>query len=135
MSSATHLLLTGTYIQNGKQPDGDSVRFAADHPALYPDIHNGHRVDISKQDITAPLHLESVDALDLALSDDRSAAGRGTAGRAAHNIRLHELHGGRARDRHRKAAQGGLVSTSAHSPHALPAGSNRERRLITLAGQ
>lgn len=106
MSTSHHRLLTGTYTLIGKQPDGDSVRFAADNPALYADIHNGHRVDVSKHG-TAQLRLEGIDAPELALWHGGPAAFRRAAGRAAHRARLHELRGGRARDRHRGAAQDG----------------------------
>lgn len=65
MSTTHHRLLAGTYILIGKQPDGDSVRFAADNPALYADIDNGHRVDVSRQDGSAQLRLEGIDAPEL----------------------------------------------------------------------
>jgi endonuclease YncB( thermonuclease family) len=55
------LALRGTFVVVGKQPDGDSVRFAPDTPALLDELRRGYRVDRSA-DGTVQLRLEGIDA-------------------------------------------------------------------------
>jgi len=65
MASPFHLAITGTFVIVGKEPDGDSVRFVADTPALYRQLRNAHRVRPSNADGSVPLRFEAIDAPEL----------------------------------------------------------------------
>jgi endonuclease YncB( thermonuclease family) len=55
------LCLRGSLVVIGKQPDGDSIRFAPDSPDLLDDLRRGWRVRRSS-DGTVQLRLEGIDA-------------------------------------------------------------------------
>ncbi|PSB02921.1 thermonuclease family protein [Merismopedia glauca] len=57
--------ISGSFVVIGKQPDGDSVRFVADNPDLYTDLHRSFRIKPSKQDGSVQLRFESVDTPEL----------------------------------------------------------------------
>ncbi len=60
--SMTHFMaFTGKLVVVGKQPDGDSIRFVADSPALFSQLDFGYRVRLSK-DGSVQLRFEVIDA-------------------------------------------------------------------------
>jgi endonuclease YncB( thermonuclease family) len=61
MASPYHRLIRGAFVIVGKEPDGDSVRFIADNPALYQQLRNAHRIRLSG-DGSVQLRFEGVDA-------------------------------------------------------------------------
>jgi endonuclease YncB( thermonuclease family) len=58
----------------GKQPDGDSVRFRADHPDLFDQLQNGDRVQPSA-DGTVQLRFDGIDAPELHYQDHAQPQG------------------------------------------------------------
>jgi endonuclease YncB( thermonuclease family) len=58
------LLIRGTFVIVGKQPDGDSVRFIADDTALFGQLKNNSRIRLSK-DNSVQLRFEAIDAPEL----------------------------------------------------------------------
>jgi endonuclease YncB( thermonuclease family) len=64
-SSPYHLVISGSFVIVGKQPDGDSVRFVADELDLFRSLRNGHRVRASTVDQSVQLRFEAVDAPEL----------------------------------------------------------------------
>ncbi len=56
------LALRGELVVLGKSPDGDSVRFVPDTPALLEDLRRGFRVEPSQEDGSVQLRLDGVDA-------------------------------------------------------------------------
>jgi endonuclease YncB( thermonuclease family) len=63
-SATAYLVITGEAVLIGKQPDGDSVRFRADHRDLFDQLQNGQRVRPSA-DGTVQLRFDGVDAPEL----------------------------------------------------------------------
>ena len=59
-----YLIIKGSFVVIGKQPDGDSVRFRPDQPALLKKLKRGYRIDLSK-DGTVQLRFEAIDAPEL----------------------------------------------------------------------
>jgi endonuclease YncB( thermonuclease family) len=64
MSSPYNCVIQGSFILKGKEPDGDSVRFIADNPNLYQNLHSSHRIKPSR-DGSVQLRFEAVDAPEL----------------------------------------------------------------------
>lgn len=58
------LLIRGTFVILGKQPDGDSVRFVADDTGLLGQLKNNSRIRLSK-DNSVQLRFEAIDAPEL----------------------------------------------------------------------
>lgn len=54
--------ITGQFVLQGYQPDGDSVRFIADDASLYADLHRSYKIIPSKKDGSVQLRLEGMDA-------------------------------------------------------------------------
>jgi endonuclease YncB( thermonuclease family) len=75
-----YLVLTGSAVLVGKQPDGDSVRFAADDPDLFGRLDHGDRVRLSA-DGTVQLRFDGIDAPELHYSG--TAQPQGAAARDA----------------------------------------------------
>jgi Staphylococcal nuclease homologue len=61
---ASYLVIKGSFVVIGKQPDGDSVRFRPDQPALLKKLKRGYRIQPSK-DGTVQLRFEAIDAPEL----------------------------------------------------------------------
>ena len=55
-------VLQGRLTVVGKSPDGDSIRFIPDKPALLDDLYRGDRVRASRVDGSVQLRLEGIDA-------------------------------------------------------------------------
>jgi endonuclease YncB( thermonuclease family) len=68
MSAPYFLAVKGRYIIQGKEPDGDSVRFIADNPLWFSQLRRGHRVRVAP-DGSVQLRLEGVDAPELHYGD------------------------------------------------------------------
>lgn len=68
MSGTAHLVLTGRAVVVGKEPDGDSVRFAPDDPALLRLLDHGDRARVSA-DGSVQLRFDGVDAPELHYQD------------------------------------------------------------------
>lgn len=54
--------ISGTFVIQGYEPDGDSARFIADDPTQFADLHRGHLIKPSKRDASVQLRLEGIDA-------------------------------------------------------------------------
>jgi hypothetical protein len=54
--------IPGEFILLGKQPDGDSVRFIADDPTLFDDLHRAFRIKPTRSDGSVQLRFEAIDA-------------------------------------------------------------------------
>ncbi len=54
--------ISGQFIIVGKEPDGDSVRFIADNPELYKELHRSFRISPSRTDNSVQLRFEAIDA-------------------------------------------------------------------------
>ena len=61
MRAPSQLCLRGRLVVIGKQPDGDSIRFVPDTPALLNDLRRARRIRPSR-DGTVQLRLEGIDA-------------------------------------------------------------------------
>ncbi|MGH2371476.1 MAG: thermonuclease family protein, partial [Chloroflexota bacterium] len=61
MSSPFYLIIRGEFVIVGKEPDGDSVRFIADHSDFFQDLHRAHRIRLSS-DGSVQLRFEGIDA-------------------------------------------------------------------------
>jgi hypothetical protein len=59
-----YLVLHGAFVIEGKQPDGDSIRFRPDRPELLQKLKRANRIEPSK-DGTVQLRLEGIDAPEL----------------------------------------------------------------------
>lgn len=64
MAAPFYLAIHGRLVVIGKEPDGDSVRFIADHPEHYAQLKNAHRIRPSA-DGSVQLRFEGVDAPEL----------------------------------------------------------------------
>jgi hypothetical protein len=60
-----HLVIAGQFVIVGKEPDGDSVRFIADDPTLYAQLHRGDLAVPTPKDGSIQLRFEGVDAPEL----------------------------------------------------------------------
>jgi nuclease-like protein len=65
MSSPYLLAMRGQLVIAGYEPDGDSVRFIADTPALFSKLRRGYMIRRSPRDGSVQLRLESIDAPEL----------------------------------------------------------------------
>lgn len=54
--------IPGEFILIGKQPDGDSVRFIADDPTLFDELHRAFRIKPTRSDGSVQLRFEAIDA-------------------------------------------------------------------------
>ena len=61
MASPFYLVIKGKFVIVGKEPDGDSVRFIADQPNLYDELHRNYRIKLSR-DKSVQLRFEGIDA-------------------------------------------------------------------------
>ena len=52
-------VIRGTLVPMGRQPDGDSIRFRADKPSLFPDIYRGYKIKPAA-DGTVQLRLQGI---------------------------------------------------------------------------
>jgi endonuclease YncB( thermonuclease family) len=57
--------LHGAFVIEGKQPDGDSIRFRPDRPDLLQKLKRADRIEPSNKDGTVQLRLEGIDAPEL----------------------------------------------------------------------
>lgn len=64
MSSPYYVGLSGHFVIEGKEPDGDSVAFRADEPDLFEEVQNGHLIK-PRSDGTVQLRMEGIDATEL----------------------------------------------------------------------
>lgn len=62
MSSPFYCIIKGSFIPKNYEPDGDSVRFIADNPDLYQNLHGSYRIKPSRKDGSVQLRFEAVDA-------------------------------------------------------------------------
>lgn len=63
MSSPCYCVIKGCFTTiTSYEPDGDSVRFIADKPELYQNLHGSYRIKLSKKDGSVQLRFEAVDA-------------------------------------------------------------------------
>jgi endonuclease YncB( thermonuclease family) len=60
-----YLVLHGAFVIEGKQPDGDSIRFRPDQPELLQKLKRADRIEPSNKDGTVQLRLEGIDAPEL----------------------------------------------------------------------
>jgi endonuclease YncB( thermonuclease family) len=60
-----YLVLHGVFMIEGKQPDGDSIRFRPDQPELLQKLKRADRIEPSNKDGTVQLRLEGIDAPEL----------------------------------------------------------------------
>ena len=58
------LVIRGEFVVIGKSPDGDSVRFVPDQPALLKQLKNNSRIEVSR-DGSVQLRFEAIDAPEL----------------------------------------------------------------------
>ena len=65
MSSPYYKVIKGSFVPKNYEPDGDSVRFIADNPKLYKNLHSSYRIKPSKRDKSVQLRFEAVDAPEL----------------------------------------------------------------------
>lgn len=64
MGSPFYRVIRGRFVIIGKAPDGDSVRFIADQPALFRPLHRADRIRLAR-DGSVQLRFEAVDAPEL----------------------------------------------------------------------
>ena len=75
MASPFCRTIQGHFVIVGKEPDGDSVRFVADNPALYRALRNQHRIKPNQTDGSVQLRFEAVDAPELHYGPDAQPLG------------------------------------------------------------
>ena len=63
-TSEDFLVIRGAFVVIGKSPDGDSVRFVPDQPALLKQLKNSYRIRVSS-DGSVQLRFEAIDAPEL----------------------------------------------------------------------
>lgn len=61
MASPFYLVIKGKFVIVDKEPDGDSVRFIAEQPTLYDELHRNYRIKLSR-DQSVQLRFEGIDA-------------------------------------------------------------------------
>lgn len=74
MASPFYLVIKGEFVIVGKEPDGDSVRFIADEPDLYQELHRNYRIKLSR-DRSVQLRFEGVDAPEVHYGKDAQPLG------------------------------------------------------------
>lgn len=74
MASPFYLVIKGKFVIVGKEPDGDSVRFIADKPNLYEELHRNYRIKLSR-DGSVQLRFEGVDATEVHYGKDAQPLG------------------------------------------------------------
>jgi endonuclease YncB( thermonuclease family) len=57
----TMRMIYGSLVILAKSPDGDSIRFLPDNPALFDDLYRRHRMKFSPSDGSIQLRLEGID--------------------------------------------------------------------------
>jgi endonuclease YncB( thermonuclease family) len=72
----TYVVIPGTFLTVGYEPDGDSIRFAADDPAQYNHLHRSHLIQLSKKDGSVQLRFEGIDATELHYGGGEQPLGR-----------------------------------------------------------
>src|SRR5207237_1509704 len=65
MARPFHLVISGSFVIVGEEPDGDSVRFVADDADLFNQLENGHQVRLTPKNGSVQLRFEGVDATEL----------------------------------------------------------------------
>lgn len=75
MSSPYYIVMKGSFVLKGYEPDGDSVRFIADNLGLYHNLHGSYRIKPSKRDNSVQLRFEAVDAPELHYGKDAQPLG------------------------------------------------------------
>jgi endonuclease YncB( thermonuclease family) len=83
-----YLAIHGRLVVIGKEPDGNAVRFIADHPDAYAQLKHAHRLHPSA-DGSVRLRLEGVDAPELHDGGAAQPLGREAQRPAARLDRLH----------------------------------------------
>ena len=58
-------LITGSFVIVNFEPDGDSIRFIADDPSIFTNLHRGYLIKPSPKDGSVQLRLEGIDATEL----------------------------------------------------------------------
>ena len=74
MASPFYLVIKGKFVIVGKEPDGDSVRFIADNPNLYQELHRNYRIKPSR-DQSVQLRFEGIDAPEVHYGKDAQPLG------------------------------------------------------------
>lgn len=74
MSVPFYLAISGKFVIVGKEPDGDSVRFIADDPDLYEELHRSDRIKLSR-DGSVQLRFEGIDAPEVHYGSDAQILG------------------------------------------------------------
>lgn len=74
MASPFYLAIKGKFVIVGKQPDGDSVRFIANTPDLYEELHRNYRIKLSR-DRSVQLRFEGIDAPEVHYGSDAQILG------------------------------------------------------------
>lgn len=80
MSAPFYRVIKGKFVIKGKEPDGDSVRFIADHPDLYEELHRSYRIELSR-DRSVQLRFEGIDAPEVHYGRDAQVLGDKTRDR------------------------------------------------------
>jgi endonuclease YncB( thermonuclease family) len=65
MSAPYFLAMHGELAVVGYEPDGDSIRFVAQRPSLFSELHRGYKIRTSSRDASVQLRLEGIDAPEL----------------------------------------------------------------------
>lgn len=74
MSAPFYRVIKGNFVITGKQPDGDSIRFIADNPDLYEELHRSYRIELSR-DRSVQLRFEGIDAPEVHYGKDAQILG------------------------------------------------------------
>lgn len=61
MAAPFYRVIPGQFVVIDKEPDGDSIRFVADDPRLFRDLHRAHYLGLSQLDGSVQLRFEGVD--------------------------------------------------------------------------
>lgn len=77
MAAPFYLVIKGKFVIVGKEPDGDSVRFIADNPNLYQELHRNFRIKPAR-DESVQLRFEGVDATEVHYGKDAQPLGTET---------------------------------------------------------
>lgn len=75
MASPFYLGIKGKFVIVGKEPDGDSVRFIANNPDIYKELHRNYRIQPSRSDRSVQLRLEGIDAPEVHYGKDGQILG------------------------------------------------------------
>ncbi|PPS46026.1 thermonuclease family protein [Chroococcidiopsis sp. TS-821] len=74
MSAPFYRVIKGNFVIKGKEPDGDSVRFIANNPNLYEELHRSYRIELSR-DRSVQLRFEGIDAPEVHYGRDAQILG------------------------------------------------------------